>query len=262
MISKIKKKLKKTKILDQFFIDGTEYRVVETSSILPSIKSKRSLFFKKDGRIYSHSVIYLNPKYHFQPTYQIPQCIIDIWSKFNDINNALVLGCAGCTLPRFLSLHFPKSHTTGIEISEKFIDVAKKFFLLEEISNQFELIHTDAIKYIKNNQPKEKQNVIYIDIFDANKLINELFTDDFVTSLENHLDENSIVIFNLLGKSDSEIIDFAEKINSPYDSKYIFARNQEESPIRYLVLIKAENKNSLSDFEKCLDTIDYKTQKI
>lgn len=258
IIAKIKKKLKKTKILDRFFIDGTEYRVVEASSILPSFKNKRSLFFKKDGRIYSHSVIYINPKYHFQPTYQIPQAIIDIWSK---TDNALVLGCAGCTLPRFLSLQFPNSHTTGIEISEKFIDIAKKYFLLHEIKDQFHLIHADAIEYIKNNQLKEKYNVIYVDIFDANKLINELFTDDFVTALTNHTDDYSIVIFNLLGKSDAEIIDFAESINSPYDGKYIFSQ-KEESPVKFLTLVKTANKNSLAEFENCLETIDCTKQKI
>ena len=130
LIKKIRRKLTKIKVLESFFIDGVEYRVVETTSILPSVKSKRSLSFKKDDKIYHHSSIYLNPKHHFQPIYKTMQSIVDSWGKFNNIDNALILGCAGCSFPRFLSLHYPECKTTGIEISKEFIDIAKKHFLL------------------------------------------------------------------------------------------------------------------------------------
>lgn len=262
IIKKVQRKLTKITVLDRIFIDESEYRVIETTSILPSIKNKRSLSFKKDGRIYHHSVIHLNSKYHFQPSYPIPQKIISTWSNSNQINNALVLGCAGCTIPRFLALHFPKSHTTGVEISEEFIDIAKKYFLIDEISDRFEIIHSDAFEYVKENSPKQKQNIIYVDIFDNNKLIDELFSDDFIKALSNYADDNSIVIFNLLGKSVPEITRFAENIGLSYNGKYVISPIQEEIPTNFLALVKTDSEKNIADFEERLKSLDYNTYTI
>ena len=211
--AKYRKKLTKTMIIDSFIMDGIEYRVIDNTSSLPFIKDRRMLAFKNNGRVYHHSAIYLNPKFHVQPIYNVLQELFLIWGEKNEVKNALVLGCAGCSIPRFISLHYPNSKTTGVEISEKFIEIAKKYFLLNEISNQFELIQADAIEYIKNNQSKEKQSIIYVDIFDSGKLIDDVFSDSFMSPLYTHTDESSLITFNFAGKQHSDIMQFAESIN-------------------------------------------------
>ena len=177
------------------------------------------------------------------------QSIVDSWGKFNNIDNALILGCAGCSFPRFLSLHYPECKTTGIEISKEFIDIAKKHFLLDEIAGQFELIHADAFDFIENNPQSELRDLIYVDIFDSNKLIDEVFSEQFINSLSLCTSENSIVIFNLLGKPESELISFAEKIGSSYDGKYIWSQ-QNSTPLGVLVLVKTTSPENLQKFEK------------
>ena len=252
LFNKLERKLTKKKILDRFITDGIEYRVIETTNILPSFKNRRGLIFRKDDMVYNHSAIYTNPKYHFQPVYKTTQKIISAWAGDNSLNNTLVLGCAGCTIPRFMVLSFPDSKITGIELSEDFIKIANKYFLLDEISKQFTLIQGDAIDYIENSDFKEKRDVIVVDIFDANTLISDIFSDGFTTALPNHTTENSIIIFNLFGKNIDEITAFTNTFSFDFDGKYILCSKDDKIPSRELILLRTINKNYTSVFEEKL----------
>ena len=121
--------------------------------------------------------------------------------------------------------------------------------MLDEIAGQFELIHADAFDFIENNPHSELRDLIYVDIFDSNKLIDEVFSEQFINSLSLCTSKNSIVIFNLLGKPESELISFAEKIGTSYDGKYIWSQ-QNSTPLGVLVLVKTTSPENLQKFEK------------
>ncbi len=248
MINKIKSRFRKylikTKVLETFSIDDTIYKIVDRTSFMPNIKNTRRILFKKDNHIYSHSAIYLNPKHHFQPALLIPQKVISIWSQSYSFNSALILGCAGCCVPRFIGLHYPKSKTVGVEISEYFIEIAKKHFLLDQIENQFELIQGDAINYVKNYNLDYKQSVIYIDIFCANKIIPDIFTENFINAAYNATSENGMIIINILGENNQQIKSFFNNIKTPFNNIFI----TKNANAKFVVLTKTTNPKKEKDF--------------
>lgn len=256
MISKIKtnlrKRLVKAKVVETYEIGNEIYKVIDYTSPLPFIKDRRNLSFKADDAIHSHSAIYLNPKYHFQPIFHIPQKLISVWGSMNKVENALVLGCAGCSVPRFISLHYPESKTIGVELSEDFISIAKKHFLIEQIEKQFTLIHGDAIEFVKNYNSAEKQDVICIDIFDRNKVIEDIFTEEFIKGLYLCTDDNALIIINILGKGVDEAHSFFSNVSSSFSEKFIIKNNN----VQFAILTKG-NESDKSSFIKIIEeTID------
>ena len=255
MLNKIKTKLKKSlvkaKVIETYKIDNEIYKVIDYTSPMPFIKDRRNLSFKVDGAIHSHSAIYLNPKYHFQPIFNIPQRLIALWSKENELKNALILGCAGCSAPRFVALEYPESKIIGVELSEDFISIAKKHFLLEQIEKQFTLIKGDAIEFVKNYDKSEKQNVVYIDIFDKNKIIDAIFTEEFINGLYNCTDENAIIIINILGKDVNEALSFFNSPNLSFTEKFVIKNESAQ----FAILTKIDKADIIADIKENIDNV-------
>ena len=235
--SLLKKLLIKTNVLETFTMDDVTYKVIDKTSIAPNIKNSRHLCFKKDEHIYTHSSIYINPKYYFQPILSIPQKVISEWSKSYSLNSALILGCAGCSIPRFIGLKYPESKIVGVEISEKLIEIAKKHFLLDQIKNQFKLIQGDAINYVKNYNLDYKQSFIYVDIFCENKIISDVFTESFINASYSNTAEDGIIIINILAENIDEVKAFFNELKAPF--KNIFAVKQGNA--QFLILTKTTN---------------------
>lgn len=250
----LKKKLVKAKVIETYEIGNEIYKVIDYTSPLPFIKDRRNLSFKIDNAIHSHSAIYFNPKYHFQPIFHIPQKIISVWGSINKVEKALVLGCAGCSVPRFISLHYPHSKTIGVELSADFISIAKKHFLIEQIEKQFTLIQGDAIEFVKNYSSVEKQNVIYIDIFDRNKVIDEIFTEEFIKGLYLCTDETALIVINIFGKDVDEAHSFFNNVSSSFSENFIIKSNNAQ----FAVLTKtnkADKSSIITSIEEALDGI-------
>lgn len=248
MINKIKgkliKKLTKVSVIETFDIDGETYKIIDYTSPLPFIKDRRTISFKRDNIVYSHSAIYLNPKHHFQPILPIPQRVIALWGEQNTIKNTVVLGCAGCSVPRFISLRYPESKTIGVELCKEFIEIAKKYFLLDQINEQFKLIQGDAIKFIEERQLNEKQSIIFVDIFNNDKIIPQVFTDEFLIPLYETLEENSLLLINVLGENLEETKEFFCKLNIPFNDKVIVKSNRAQ----FVVLTKSTDNQKAEAF--------------
>lgn len=256
MIDKIKSTLRKhlikTKIVDSFEINNVTYRVVDRKSILPSYKNRRDLLLKTDSssRIYSHSAVYTDTKNIFQPVFIIPQKLSELWSERNNINTALVLGCAGCTFPRFVSLRFPECKTVGVEYEKKFIDIAWKYFWIKEFDEKFTLLHGDAFEYVKDTDG-EKYDVIYIDIFSENSIPQEVMSNEFLNDINNCSKDNSITIINLLEEKTENVISFAKTLPDDFNEKYVLNYDVH----CFLIAVKSTSDNGKADFIKSLRDI-------
>ena len=249
-LKQIKRKSIKRKIIHEFILDDVPHRIVDYTSWVPGYKSKREIIFKAkdDNRAFIHSSIFLSTKQHFQPIFTMPQKIAYFWNKSFKANNVLVLGCAGCTFPRFYALEYPESKITGVELSEKLVEIAKKYFLLDQIEQQFELYCDDAFNFVKDFDFKAKQDIVFVDIFSYNQLPSDVFSKDFLQSLFDCTSENSMVIFNFLQEDYNKILDFAKSIEQPFNKKYVVCANER----CYMLLIKSENESKTEEFKNII----------
>lgn len=244
-LKKLAKPFNKATTVEEFNIDGLPYRVIDRTNPLPFIKDTRDLSFLYDGKVYAQSSVYINPEETTQPAYTIVQEIIKQWSLSFKMQNALVLGCGGCTIPRFICHNTKNTNVTGIELSDKMIEIAKKHFITTYMEDGFTLLHGDAIKFVKDYHLPYKQNFIFSDIFCINGVVLESFTQDYMNDLHNCAADDSVIVFNLLGEDFKDIIDFKNQINLDFDIKEILTNGN----ARFLVLAKSINKNSINEFK-------------
>lgn len=199
----------------------------------------------QNGESFLYSSVYLSDKRIFQPMYPCAQRIADCFFKDNSPDHALVLGCAGCTLPRFLVNRYEDCVIKGVEYSSQIIDIAKKHFITDKMRGRFEIINDDAFMYVKEAQ-KEFFDLVFVDIFVAEKIHSSIFSQSFTDDLYRICRNNSAVVFNLFGVDGIQAQHFAESIAAPFDKRYVF----EDYRKFFLCLAKTGDVRLLSRFER------------
>ncbi len=123
--------------------------------------------------------------------------------KLQKLENILVLGVAGGSVIKTLKNDFnTDAKITGVEIDPDVIELANKYFKLNSISN-LELVIADAFQFIKNTQ--ETYDLIIIDIFNDSNMPNELFENQFWSSIHKSLNNNGKCLFNTIYTSKKDL---------------------------------------------------------
>lgn len=201
----------------------------------------------ENGGSYLYSSVFLSDRQVFQPLYPCAQRIADCFFKFNPIDKALVLGCAGCTVPRFLINRYKSCRVTGVEYSKTLIEIADKYFISDRMKERFELINDDAFMFVKEAAP-DSYSLVFVDIFVAEKIHSSVFSQGFYDDLYRICGDDSIVIINLFGLTGKKARELSVSITAAFDVKYVV----EDLRKYFLALIKTRSRTKLDAFEKRL----------
>lgn len=134
--------------------------------------------------------------------------------KFEDI---LILGVAGGSVIKTIVDEIKsKGKITGVEIDSQVVEIANKYFKLNEIKN-LELVVDDAFEFVLKT--KEKYDLIVIDIFQDTKMPNFLFEDYFINHVNSLLKINGFILFNTMviyEKDRIRNVDYKKKFGGNY----------------------------------------------
>ncbi len=251
--SVLKTKFIENKILATYEENGVTYKVIDAVSSSPLYKSVRSLKFKTadSNIIYTHSAIYLDTKEKVQPYLRIAQDIISCWGKVFEPKNALVLGCAGCAIPRFRYLSYKDICIKGVEILPLLIDIANEYFFVKDMEDRLTVIQGDAFKVIKEIE-SGSEDIIMVDIFDVNRLPEKVFSDEFIDDIKTATSDDSLIIFNFLNANRDSVKSFAQRISIEDGSKYMVSTEER----CFLALCKSKSAEKLKAFYKSLDNCE------
>ena len=135
------------------------------------------------------------------------------FDRIKKFENILVLGVAGGSVIKTLTQEVKfKGKITGVEIDETAVEIAKKFFELDQIPN-LNLVVDDAFEFVLKT--KEKYDLIIIDIFQDTKMPNFLFEDFFINRINFLLQVNGFILFNTM------VLSFTDKKrNATYKTKF------------------------------------------
>jgi spermidine synthase len=126
------------------------------------------------------------------------------FERIKKFDSILVLGVAGGSVIRTLTDEIKfKGKITGVEIDSNIVEIANKFFKLNEIPN-LEIVIDDAFEFVLKT--KEKYDLIIIDIFQDTTMPNFLFEDFFINRINFLLNTNGFILFNtmVINKLDEE----------------------------------------------------------
>ena len=135
------------------------------------------------------------------------------YDRINKFDSILILGVAGGSIIETLKndLKF-EGKITGVEIDPAAIEIANKYFGLDQFNN-VEIIIDDAFEFVLKT--KEKYDLIVIDIFQDTTMPNLLFEDFFINRINFLLNINGFILFNTM------ILDYKDRRrNAIYKSKF------------------------------------------
>ena len=139
------------------------------------------------------------------------------FERIKKFESILILGVAGGSVIKTIvdEIKF-KGKITGVEIDAQVVEIANKYFKLNEIKN-LELVVDDAFEFVLKT--KEKYDLIVIDIFQDTKMPNFLFEDFFINHVNSLLKVNGFILFNTMviyEKDRIRNVDYKKKFGGNY----------------------------------------------
>ena len=135
-----------------------------------------------------------------------------------NLKNILILGLGGATIQHLVSREFPEAHMVSIDIDEQILDVAKKYFELEEIQNH-RVIIDDACRVIVEPENyglmKQSFQAALVDIYIGNKYPDLGKSGNFVAAIKDMVVPGGLVIFDRIYTEEHQddvnaFVDFVE----------------------------------------------------
>lgn len=118
------------------------------------------------------------------------------FERIRGFENVLVLGVAAGSVIKTLAEEIKfKGKITGVEIDPAAIEIANKYFGLNEIPN-CEIVIEDAFEFVLKT--KDKYDLIIIDIFRDTEMPNFLFEDFWINRINFLLSVNGFILFNTM----------------------------------------------------------------
>lgn len=135
------------------------------------------------------------------------------YERIQNFQSILVLGVAGGSVIETLKKEIKfEGKITGVEIDAAVVEIAKKYFGLENYNN-VSIVIDDAFEFVLKT--KEKYDLIIIDIFQDTKMPNFLYEDFFINRINFLLNVNGFILFNTM------VLDYKDRRrNALYKSKF------------------------------------------
>lgn len=105
-----------------------------------------------------------------------------------------LLGLGGAGIPLMLSIEQPPPPLVVIDKSDEIIDIAKRFFISEELQN-LTIIHADAMDYVAQTDVAYKH--LMIDLYNANIFPPECNNELFFSSCQRIIAQDGFLALNL-----------------------------------------------------------------
>lgn len=225
---------------------GQKMQVVDLWSWRPWVPRRRAIDV---GRGY-YSVIYTDPRRHGMAYLRLFQYAIESFAAVAPPREALVLGCAGCSVPRYLIQDYG-CHVTGVEYSPVMIDVARRWFYVETYGKQFDLVEADALRYVLEGRAKKGQDVIIVDLFQVEEVNRATFTRQFLAALGEVLSTEALVAYNLGFTPRNVVQELSARVTWPGFRKYMA-----QTPIgqSFLFFVRLRSAERFASFARYLQS--------
>lgn len=112
------------------------------------------------------------------------------------MQHILILGMAGGSVVKTLVDEMGYSNKiTAVDLDKDIVDLACKYFKIDEIDN-LSIVIDDAEKFV--DKTKQRYDFVIIDIFQDNVMPDFLFREKFINQVAKLLTTNGIVLFNTM----------------------------------------------------------------
>ena len=138
-------------ILDSFEIGGDRIVIREVDE-----NDQRIRYLLVNGG--EESACYSEPGMHNELKFIYTRKLAQLFEIFPSFQNSLLIGGGGFSLPRYLISHYPDHTMDVVELSPQIVEIAKKYFFLEELREKYDALYLGLGAQIGNRMPVENSD--------------------------------------------------------------------------------------------------------
>jgi len=126
------------------------------------------------------------------------------WLWNDQIKTVLFIGLGGSSIQRAYQAYYPQVKTETVELDPKVVEVAKAYFHFQE-TEAMQVVIEDGRVHLRRSQ--KRYDLIVLDAYTANRygsyIPYSLVTREFFNLAKDHLTDNGILAYNVIGRIDS-----------------------------------------------------------
>ena len=184
----------------------TEYGKVEIENY--NIKSDLVRVFKVDKG--NESAMYINEDKYYELFAEYTKYYDLMFESSREIQNSLMIGGAGYSYPKYYISKYPNKNMDVVEIDGKVTELAKEYFYLDNLIEEFNLENNNRLNIIEQdgriylNKNTKKYDAILNDAFSGSSPAETLTTVEAVNNIYNSLNDGGIYLTNIISAVDGK----------------------------------------------------------
>lgn len=198
------------------------------------LEDKRDLYI--DNALESSAYLNEENKYELSAPYTNFYNLI-LQSK-KEITDTLMIGGGGFSYPKYYISNYENKNMDVVEIDKKVIELAKKYFYLDDLIEEFDLENNKRLNIIEEdgrvylNRCTKKYDAILNDAFDGENPVKTLTTLEAIENIYNLLNEDGLYLTNIIASLDGSNSEFlkaeVQTLKQVFKNVYIVPCNYTE----------------------------------
>lgn len=158
----------------------------------------------------NESATFVNEEKCYDLVYEYTKYYDLMFKSSKDIKDVLMIGGAGYSYPKYYISHYLDKNMDVVEIDGKITEIAKKYFFLDELIDEYKLDENKRMNLITQdgrvflNQNSKKYDAILNDAFTSNTPAKTLTTVEAAQKIYNSLNENGVYLTNVISSIEGE----------------------------------------------------------
>lgn len=108
-----------------------------------------------------------------------------------------LIGLGGGSIAKFIHRRLPHVRLTALEVNPDVVAAARAYFMLPADDDRLQVLVADGAAYVRER--REALDVLMVDGYNAERIVEELTTPDFYRACQTALKPGGVAVFNLWG---------------------------------------------------------------
>ena len=165
------------------------------------------------------------------------------------------IGLGGGSFARWIDSYLPHTKQTAVDINPQVISVARSLFELPHEGENFEIIEADGAEYIKVF--RHNTDVILVDGFDGEQIIDALVEEPFFQDCRNALSPDGVFVTNWWS-GDQRYQRFVERLLNVFDGRVLELPAESHGNVAVMAFQSSPKEQNLDNLKKRAEKLSEK----
>ncbi len=162
------------------------------------------------------------------------------------------IGLGGGSFARWIDTYLPDTRQTAVDINPQVIAIARNLFELPFEGEKFEIIEADGAEYIKVF--RHNTDVILVDGFDGEQIIDTLVEEPFFRDCRNALSSDGIFVTNWWS-GDKRYQRFIERLLSVFEGRVLELPAESHGNVAVMAFQSSPKEQNIDKLKKRADKL-------